>query len=244
MTDIYVTSFYRKHFTERCLNEIHERTTSGTYQIHIFDNGSDTETRDYLYQLLHDKKITSVHLDSRNTGCVYNKGIFHMMTECDKPYYVVTDNDVFPPKLDPDWLSQMTKIMDEYQNLGMLAMQLPPQSLQMPVIDLANDAFVPCGAVGNTFKMVRRSAFPLDKFDPVIAQFGDDLKVSREMIKRGWVVAFCRHIYCWHAGQCVNWGYSPEQVAEDPRKENYGKPFIYEPLSELTYEPPDELKII
>ena len=57
MVDIYITSFYRKDMTERTVNAIRERTTLGTFQIHIFDNGSDKDTRNFLIGLLDAIKI-------------------------------------------------------------------------------------------------------------------------------------------------------------------------------------------
>jgi hypothetical protein len=160
------------------------------------------------------------------------------MTENQSPFYVVTDNDVFPPKLSPDWLSQMVAIMEAHPELGLLAPQLPPQWLQEPTQKL--DDIVYCTAVGNTLKLVRREAFPLDKYISLLGAYGDDGLVSRQMTEKGWKIAFCRNLFCLHAGQCENWGYSPEQVALDPRKSGYGAPFTYEIKNWDTYEPADQ----
>jgi len=236
-----MTSFYRKQFTEKTVQLIHERTIPGTFQIHIFDNGSDKETRDFLYGLLDTGKIASLHLDSRNTGCLYNKGVFHIMTEVTSKYYIVTDNDIYPPKLDPDWLTQILGIMEEHPELAFLTPQLPPVQLQMPYQKL--DDIIYCKAVGNTFKVVRREAFPLEEFKPQLMKFGDDGWVSDAVHKKGWKVAFCKDLFCWHAGQCENWGYTKqEELDKDPRKAGYGAPFIYQPNNELTYEPPEHLR--
>ena len=81
---IYMTSWNRREMTERAIREIHERTAPGSFQINIYDNGSEKATRDYLISLLEAGKITTLMLDSRNTGCLYNKLIFHAMTETNK----------------------------------------------------------------------------------------------------------------------------------------------------------------
>lgn len=241
MTDIFITSFYRLKFLKKTLKYIDERTEKGTYQIHIFDNGSDEETTDFLYQLLKKGKVSSIHLDNRNTGCLYNKGIFHMMVESSQKYYVVTDNDVYPPLLTPDWLSQMTFLMDKYEDVAFLAPQLPPIELQMPYE--FNEDIAYCEAVGNTFKMVRRGVFPIKDFEPKLMAFGDDGKVCEDIKKYGYRSAFCRNIYCFHAGQCKNWGYETDQVNKDPRKIGYTRPFLY-PIETLdTFEPFERLKI-
>lgn len=233
--NIYITSFFRLPMTIHTIDYIYERTEPGTFKIHVFDNGSDEVTRHELNRLLNKGRIESLHLDRRNTGCLYNKGIFYMMTESKEKYFCVTDNDVYPPKLEPDWLSRMIAIMDKYPKLGMLAPQLPPQSLQMPFRVLED--IVLCKAVGNTFKIVRTEAFPIDKYRQSLGSYGDDGIVSNMMIENGWEIAFCRDIFCFHAGQCEKWGYTDEQIDLDPRKVGYGRPFTYGIVNNDTFEP-------
>lgn len=235
MTDIYVTSFFRPEFTVKTVNLIRDRTEEGTYRIHVYDNGSDMDTITKLMQLRTENKIDSLMLDSRNTGCLYNKGVFHSMTESHSKYYVVTDNDVFPPRLTPDWLIQMVNIMEKYPEIALLTPQLPPQSFQMPYA--LNDDVVYARAVGNTFKMVRREDFPFGEYAQKIGEYGDDGLISDLMHKKGKKVAFCRNIFCYHAGQCVDCGYKKEELEKDPRKAGYGEPFTYNFANEETYEP-------
>lgn len=227
--------------TLKTVNLLHERTCPGTFKLHIFDNGSDQETRSELVKLLDTGRIESLHLDNRNTGCLYNKGVFHAMTESKDPYYVVTDNDVYPPKIEPDWLSQMISIMDANPNIGMLAPQLPPQFLQQP-LRIDKDT-VKCVGVGNTLKVVRTKAFPIKKYQQALGAYGDDGLVSKMMREDGWEVAFCRNIFCYHAGQCDKWGYTDSQIDLDPRKAGYGRPFTYDIVNQDTYEPEIRHKI-
>jgi hypothetical protein len=239
MIDIFMTSFFRFDFTAEAIRLIHERTEPGSFHIHVYDNGSDSDTQDKLYGLLKAKKIVSLQLDSRNTGCLYNKSVFHAMVESKNDYYCVTDNDIFPPALTPSWLTQMVSIMDRHPELAFLAPQLPPTWLQEPSEVL--DDIVYCKAVGNTFKLVRRASFPA--LEQKIGVFGDDGQVCSLTASKGLKTAFCRNIFCWHAGQTQNWGYRPEEIALDPRKAGYGQPYLYEPVNALTYEPPANLKI-
>lgn len=243
-TPIFITSFHRRHFTERCVREIRERTQPGTYGLHLYDNDclADADDLHFAVNLLKTGCLKSLTLDSRNTGCLYNKGVFHMMAEVTDEYYVVTDNDVFPPLLSPDWLSRMRAVMDSHSQVGLLAMQLPPQSFQQPTGEYDEDV-VYARAVGNTFKMVRRSAFPVDAIQPKLMEFGDDSIVSMQMATRGYKVAFCRDIWCYHAGQCDNWGYRQEEIDKDPRKAGYGEPFIYEFEDEEKYLPKEQWRL-
>lgn len=235
MTDIYITSFFRPEFTTETVRLIRERTEEGTFRLHIYDNGSDVETVTKLMGLYSENKIDSLMLDKRNTGCLYNKGVFHAMTESHTKYYVVSDNDVFPPKLTPDWLIQMINIMEKYPEIALLTPQLPPQAFQMPYA--LNEDVVLCAAVGNTFKVIRRDAFPFDQYAQKLGEYGDDGLISELVHKSGKKVAFCRNIFCYHAGQCENYGYKEEDLGKDPRKINYGEHFTYKFVNEDTYEP-------
>lgn len=235
--NIFMTSFYRIDLTLKSINYIYERTEKDSFKLHVFDNNSDKETVDNLLKLYSSKKIDSLYLNNNNTGCLYNKSIFYAMTENTDEFYCVTDNDIYPPKLEPDWLTQMISIMKKYPKLGMLSPQLPPQYLQQPYEVL--DDIIKCRAVGNTFTLIRRKAFPLDiiEKEQKLFAFGDDGLISYYMRKEGWEIAFCRNIFCFHAGQCENWGYKPEEIAIDPRKKGYGKPFTYKIINEDTFEP-------
>jgi GT2 family glycosyltransferase len=233
-----MTSFFRKHFTERAVKEIHERTVPGSFQIHIYDNGSDKDTQEFLISLLQKGQIMSLVLDSRNTGCLYNKLVFHAMTESDEPFYVVTDNDIYPPKLSPDWLFSMIAIMEKYPEIALLTPQLPPVSLMGPDPLRIRDDVVFCQAVGNALKLIRRSMFPYEciQESQKIGSYGDDGYVSSEIKKRGGQIAFCRKIFCLHAGQTVNWGYKENEIFKDPRKGNYNPPLILD-FDPETYVP-------
>jgi glycosyltransferase involved in cell wall biosynthesis len=227
--------------TIKTIDLLYERTYPGTFKLHVFDNGSDEATKRVLIGLLDSGRIESLHLDNRNTGCLYNKGVFHTMTESKDRYYCVTDNDVYPPKIEPDWLSSMIKIMDDNPRIGLLAPQLPPQFLQQPFF--VDRDIVKCIGVGNTLKIVRREAFPITRYRQELGSYGDDGLISKMMREDGWEVAFCRNIFCYHAGQCTNWGYSQDQIDLDPRKAGYGKPFTYDLVNEDTYEPEIKYKM-
>jgi len=216
--------------TKIAVYEIRTRTAMNSYRLHICDNGSDIGTQSELINMLNDGVITSLLLDSRNTGCTYNKGIFHAMA--DGPYYIVTDNDIYPPDLTPDWLTQMIEIMDRHPKLAMLTPSFPPLYLMEP--NYSDGEVVFCKAVGNAFKMIRREAVP--QMDWPLYHYGDDGELSRAVQMTGWQVGFCKNIFCKHAGQTKNWGYNEAEVALDPRKSGYGAPYISE-CDPKTYEP-------
>jgi len=165
------------------------------------------------------------------------------MVESKTEFFCITDNDVFPPKISPDWLSSMISIMKNHPELAILAPQLPPQWLQQPYEAFSDVVYAK--AVGNTFKLCRTDVMRslVCKIDQKIGEYGDDGLISSLVMEAGYKVAFCRNIFCYHAGQCENWGYEKEQVALDPRKIGYGRPYIYEIENMETYEPVKKYRI-
>lgn len=243
-----MTSWNRLSMTIETISIIRAHTKS-PYELTVFDNGSDIDNKTILFELHKKGYIDNLIFMGANTGCLYNKFIYHAMTVSDEPYYIVTDNDVLPPDLgDKCWLKEMTNIMNEHPELGMLALQLPPQQLQEPYGVSEDNKVFYCKAVGNTFKMIRRSALELvltsiAKPNNLLGEYGDDSLFSKLLDGFGFKVGFTADMWCLHTGQCENWGYKPEEVAQDPRKSGYGKPFTYN-YDPSTYEPTsDHLKI-
>lgn len=230
MTPIYITSWHRGDMLAKVVQAIHERTALDSYEITVWDNHSNPETMAILHEMFMRSHIENLILWGDNAKCCYPKLQFQAMSEGHE-FYVVTDNDVLPPQIEPDWLSSMLDIMKSHPKLGLLSLRLPPESLQMPTG--YDEEVVFCRAVGNTFKLVRREAWPSVALN---GQFGDDSTLSQGMLDNGWLVGFCRHLYCLHMGQTTNWGYKTEEVALDPRKVGYGKPYEYS-YNPLTLEP-------
>lgn len=229
MIDIFMTSWRRWDMTQRSIKLLYERTKT-QFRLTVYDNGSDKHTISNLFKLYKKGTIHSLILDDRNTGCLYNKIIFDKMA-LDK-YYIVTDNDIYPPLLEPDCLQQLIDLMDKYPSLGLLSPQIQPFTLMQPYG--YNDDVVVCKAVGNALKIVRSGIFP--NFKQQLNIYGDDGILSAQIKKSGYDVAFCRHIYCYHAGQSKNWGYKKNEILLDPRKGGYGKYFEQKIINDLTYE--------
>jgi hypothetical protein len=137
----------------------------------------------------------------------------------------------------------MITIMDKHPNIGMLTPQLPPQYLQMPYE--ISEEVVYAKAVGNTLKIIRRDSIDsiIKGLNQGLGKYGDDGLVSKLLREKGWDVAFCRDIFCYHAGQCDNWGYNKDQIDMDPRKVGYGEPFSYKIVNSDTFEPESRHRI-
>jgi hypothetical protein len=234
---IFMTSWHRPDFTWVALSQIAARTIA-PHEVHVWDNGSAPEEQATLREIHQSKECHHLYLHAHNRGCCFPKGIYRALAG-DADFFVLTDNDACPPKVTPCWLTELERIMRAHDELGCLALRCPPEWLQQPMpgdLDGTNE-IVRCKAVGNQFKMIRSEAWPHDWTEETRGKtFGDDAILCDLMARDGWLTAFTRNIWCLHAGQCEDWGYTKSQVNEDPRKAGYGKPYTYK-YNPLTYEP-------
>ena len=237
---IFITNWHRIAMLRQTL-ELIKRRTETPHEVIVFDNGSDTRPPtprseiDEL-KLMHESGIIDgLILWPRNTGCYFPKAVFYSLTTDNDIYYVSTDNDVYPPLLDgDDWLKRLIDEMDRWPTLGALAPQVPPTWLQEPYGN--EGGHVLCKAVGNTLTVIRRSAWPVREWQQKENAYGDDGLRGSLMTANGWQTAYMDNLYCLHAGQCRDWGYRPDEIAQDPRKIMYGKPYEYT-YDIKTYEP-------
>ena len=233
MIPIFITTWHRPEFLEKCLRDLREFTHE-PHSITVWDNGSEPSE---VESILKNKNLfDNLILWKENSGCFFPKLCYHIMVPEQSEFYVVNDADVFPPNLgDNCWLKQLIAEMNLHKDIGILAAQLPPQIFQGPVLVRGNHTI--CTAVGNTLKVIRRQAVPLDFLvHQKLGQYGDDDSISKAVQKNGYHVAFHQNVWCLHAGQTHNWGYKAEQISGDPRKAGLGPPYEYE-YDPRTYEP-------
>lgn len=239
---ICITSWNRVHFLEQVITKINERTKPGSFEIIVYDNASDLETRSYLQNCLQSNLISNVIFDNVNSGCLKPKIVFHSLVGQDEPFYVVSDNDILPPDLTPDWLEQMVTIMENNPDVALLTPQLPPVWLQEPYQRRGN--IILAKAVGNTFKMCRRFAIP-EEFKQVTDRYGDDGVLCKLLSGRGWKIAFAADLFCYNLERTIDsYGYTKDQLAADPRKFGYdpdSKKHNYDPEDWKTLKPPSHL---
>lgn len=239
--DIFLLAFNRFEVFKRVLLSIHQRTRH-PYYLHVFDNASHPEMKDWLYRAFCSGEyfISSLHLENINRGPYYPKAIQHAQVESGSEFYVVTDGDIEVPNLEPGWLSRLIDIMKARPRLGVLAAQVPPVWLQQPYRQ--DDEVVYCRAVGNTLKVIRRSAaqqvfhrWSQDKW----RMFGDDTEFCHMLHDEQYLVGYARHVFCHNLGQKENWGYAPGEEKLDPRKKDEQPPLYIQPVNMQTYETPE-----
>jgi glycosyltransferase involved in cell wall biosynthesis len=114
---ICVLSYKRPLILGRCINSIHQ-TADFPFELIVNDDGSDLETRDYLFSLL-DADLVSWLV--YNGG--QNMGLGRSMRNCFDlsrgDYVIKLDADL---QLSPGWLSASISLLDSYEKLGVLGL--------------------------------------------------------------------------------------------------------------------------
>lgn len=117
MTDILLLTFNRKELLQRTLESIWERTRT-PYRLIVIDNGSSDGTVEYLKSI--EDKVELVLLEENIGICpAYNEGFKFVESE----YFITTQDDLLPPDLEPDWLSQMLDLLKRRPTYGGIAMR-------------------------------------------------------------------------------------------------------------------------
>lgn len=108
--DIFICSYLRQKYTGETIRYLKERTRY-PYRLWLLDNGGNEEHRDKVDFYIPFKENIGIHP-------VWQ--IAFGLAESD--YFITSDNDIFVPNLEPDWLTQMVKFMDERPDYGAISL--------------------------------------------------------------------------------------------------------------------------
>lgn len=112
--DIFITCFLRQAYTEKTLSYLFERTKY-PYRLFVIDQGGNDEVLDAIK----DKIFLRVKLIP-NAGIHAAHNVALALAESE--YFITSDNDIYVPDLEPDWLTQMVKFMDERPDYGAISL--------------------------------------------------------------------------------------------------------------------------
>jgi len=208
--DIFLTTFLRQHFTANTIKYLKERTKT-PYRLTIIDNGGNEEFKDEvdLYVGL-----------SENIGIHGAWNIALALSESE--YFITSDNDIYVPQTEPDWLSQMVKFMDERPTYG--AISLHPHILIGAVgFDPKDPEDVKevnmCGAV---MRIMRTEAVrKVNGWEHKISsgRNNEERWICSRLQGNGWKTGRTTKLRAYHPFGKTNWGY-PESFTPEMQKHN------------------------
>lgn len=108
--DIFIAAYMRAGYTINTIRYLIERTKY-PYRLFLFDNGGNSYLRDRVEYYIG---------ISKNIGLAPLWNMALALTESE--YFVTTDNDIYAPNLDPDWLTQLVGFMDNDPKWGAISL--------------------------------------------------------------------------------------------------------------------------
>lgn len=119
--DIVLLTYNRLECLKRTLKGIYERTKS-SYRLIVIDNFSKDGTQEYLRKETLEGRISVLILNDSNVGqtAAFNKAFLQVESEI----FVVTQDDLIVPDLEPCWLEQMTGLLKSKNSAGAVCMRI------------------------------------------------------------------------------------------------------------------------
>jgi len=224
MIDIFITTFQRQEFAKECVKYIGERTSS-YYRITIIDNGGNEWAQHHgrIYRYVPLWKSVG------NAGIHYAWNTALSLAE--GKYFITTDPDLLVPDLNPDWLSQMVKLMEERPTYGAISM-MPHIFIGAVSIDPNDPEDVKdrnmCGAV---FRIMRTEATKIAggwDFKIEEGRNHEERTICSRMHDGGYKTGIASRIRAYH-NFGNNWGYdetfTPQRQKHTPELKEYVKQF-------------------
>jgi predicted SAM-dependent methyltransferase len=124
---IILVTYRRVHFLERTIKSIKERTLYPHKLIVVYNKPDKPEDEDGTVEFLKHKLVTGevdevVWLD-RNAGQSDSQNEGFALVK-DEPYFVLTQDDLLPPKLSPCWLERMVHLIEKHEDFGAICMRI------------------------------------------------------------------------------------------------------------------------
>ena len=223
--DIFITAYLREAFTKNTIDYLKKRTKY-PYRLWLIDYGSNQDVWKYYSSKIKGFNLIKI---SENLGihCAWNIAA-SLATE---KYFITSDNDIYVPELDPDWLTQLVQFMDERPDYG--AISLHPHVLIGAVgFDPKDPEDVKevnmCGAV---MRIMRTEAVrKAGGWDHVISEGRnhEESTICSRLQSAGYKTGRTTKVRAYHPfGD--NWGYpesfTPEMQKHRPELKEYVKSF-------------------
>jgi len=213
--DIFITTYLRQAFTEKTIEYLYERTKY-PFRLFVIDNGGNDAV---LEEAVKQNKVFLWIKNSANIGIHASWNLALSMAESE--YFITSDNDIWVPDIQPDWLMQMVRFMDNRPDYGAISLH-PHIFIGAAGIDPNDPEDVKernmCGAV---MRIMRTEAVRR------VGGWEHSIRTSRNHEERticsklhdaGYLTGIASRIRAYHPFG-TNWGY-PEEITPEMQGHN------------------------
>ena len=213
--DIFITAYSRTNYTSETLRYLKERTRY-PHRVFLIDNGGNMEFKDQVDFYIQLRPNMGIH-------AAWN--IAMELAESD--YFITSDNDIYVPDLEPDWLTQLVKLMDKRLEYGAISLH-PHIFIGIKGEDPNDPEDVKeapmAGAVMRIMRVdaIRHAGGWLKKIDP--KRNSEERTISSRLQQIGYKVGRTTRIRAYHPfgkKEGLPWGYpieiTPEMQGHNPQ---------------------------
>ena len=204
MIDIFITGYQRQSLTGETIRYLRSRTKT-PYRLILIDNGGNHVFKDAV----------DVYVGlSKNVGIHAAWNIALSLAESD--YFITSDNDIYVPDLEPDWLTTMVRYMDERPDYAAISLH-PHVFIGAASIDPSDPEDVKernmCGAVMRIMRTdaVRKTGGWEHHMEA--GRNHEERWICGKLQEAGHKVGIASRIRAFHPFP-PNWGYPPEFTPE------------------------------
>jgi GT2 family glycosyltransferase len=204
MIDIFITSYLREKYTGETLRYLKERTHH-PYRTFLIDNGGNEIHKDKVDYYIGLSKNIGIH-------AAWNMAL----SLAEGEFFITSDNDIYVPDLDPDWLSQLVGLMVDRPDFGAISLH-PHVFIGINGEDpLDPESVKDAPMAGAVMRIMRTEAVrKVGGWDHHIeaGRNHEERTISSRLRDAGYKVGRTTRIRAFHPfGD--NWGYPPEFTPE------------------------------
>lgn len=198
--DIIMSTCNRKDFTKRTIEAFYSRLENpDMMRLIIIDDSSVDGTLEYLKELKSKGLIdVLVSRDFKHLCEIYNEGFKYVETE----YFIVVQDDLIIPKLEPDVVEQLIALMKKYPDHGGISCRIQ----RLPNMKWLDGDLTPARkALSACFRIQKKS--DIEKVGGFGSRHRDEIAFTIQMNKIGKKCSWANDLWCDHIGHCVDRGY-------------------------------------
>lgn len=128
MVDIVVLAYNRFKYLRRTIQALIQNTGYPCRLVVVDNSSTDFMVKEYLKN---EHENGNIHKLIFNPTNLILKGWQKGLAEVTSPFFAITDPDIIVPGLEPCWLTQLVKLLEEFPRLARIGLSLEPENVPL-----------------------------------------------------------------------------------------------------------------
>ncbi len=216
--DIHFVSWQRPKITELAIRTIARNTKPGNYRLVVFDNNSDAEQRQMLFNLHENGLIDELILHAQNAGLEFARD--YMLNYCTRgDYFICADNDCLPEPIETeDWVERLVDLMTRYEDYAAISCRTQVMIGSGNIFEDESKEITDFPHPGGSLRIMRtRAVKAVGGWEGKPGRGAEERWICGQLREFGWKTAFATNIKTLHLfglKDTDRWGYDKEWKPE------------------------------